>query len=200
MSEKILLSSAYLPPAEYFALIKSAKEVRIEREENYHKQTFRNRCRILTSSGPLILSVPVLNRNIPKIRIRDIEIDYSKRWQQVHLRALASSYSSSPYYQYYFEAVEKLINKKNRYLFDLNMELFSLVLQILKMDRKITYTTVFEPLADKEYDLRYFLTPKAASNYTPKEYFQVFDKNGFEPGLSIVDLIFNMGPESGNYL
>ncbi len=200
MSGKTLLSSAYLPPVEYFALIKGANEILIEREENYHKQTFRNRCKILTSNGPLVLSVPVINRNLPKTGIKDIEIDYSKRWQQVHIRAITSSYSSSPYFQYYFENIEKIIHRNHKFLLDLNMDLLMATMEILKMNKRITYTTVFEPVIDLDHDFRYRIIPKAVSNYAAKEYFQVFNKSGFVPGLTIIDLIFNMGPESEAYL
>src|ERR1035437_8126277 len=97
---KILISTAYLPPTEYFSVISKADEILLEKEENYQKQTFRNRSYILSASGPLSLSIPVFQGSLHKTQIKDIKIDYSKRWQQVHLRAMTAAYSSSPYFEF----------------------------------------------------------------------------------------------------
>ena len=201
MAGKILVSSAYLPPASYFSLISQADEIFIEREENYLKQTYRNRCYILSTHGPQLLSVPVYSGSLHKTPIKDIRIDYSKRWQQVHLRAMTASYSSSPYFQYYFENIEKIISKRHNFLLDLNMELTDSILKILKIKKVISYTTNFKPVGDTENDFRYIVTPKEESHFAVKEYIQVFNKGeGFVPGLGIVDLLFNMGPEAVEYL
>ena len=106
MAEKILLSSTYFPPINYLSIVSRADKIFIEKEENYLKQTYRNRCLILTANGPSSLSVPVLSGSSIKSPVRDIKIDYSKRWQQVHIRALISSYKSSAFFEYYFEDFE----------------------------------------------------------------------------------------------
>ncbi len=201
MSGKIFLSTAYLPPAEYFARIKDASEVFIEGEENYHKQSYRNRCYILTAGGTQFLTVPVYLGSLHKTRIRDIRIDYSKRWQPIHSRALRTAYNSSPYFLYYFEALDKIIRRDHKYLLDLNMELLSEILNILKIDLKPVYTSEFIPVNNAGCDYRYSIDPKKESCYAQREYFQVFNSlHGFVPGLSILDLVFNMGPEAVNYL
>jgi hypothetical protein len=201
MSGKILLSTAYLPPVRYFTVISQADEVLIEREENYLKQTYRNRCYILSAHGPQLLSVPVYLGSVHKTLIKDIRIDYSKRWQQVHLRAMTASYNSSPYFEYYFENIEKIISKNHEYLLDLNMELTEIIVSILKIKKTFSLTTVFKMNKASENDFRYTITPKRKSPVPNKEYRQVFDKDGsFIPDLSIIDLIFNMGPEAVNYL
>jgi hypothetical protein len=133
MQGDLILSSAYFPPAEYFSLINSAVTVIIEQEENYIKQTYRNRCRILSSNGILILSVPVMKGSSIKTRVKDVTIDYSKRWQQVHLRALVSAYNRSPYFQFYFDDIEKIISGNYEFLTDLNMKLTELILKMLKV-------------------------------------------------------------------
>jgi hypothetical protein len=197
MAGKILVSTAYLPPVEYFSLISQADEILIEREENYLKQSYRNRCYILSTHGTQLLSVPVYLGSQHKTPLKEIRIDYSKRWQQVHLRALTASYTSSPYFQFYFENIEKIISRKIDFLIDLNMELMESVLKMLKMEIKVTYTTNFEPVGETENDFRYKISPKAESQFFGKEYLQVFNNpNHFVQGLSIVDLIFNMGPEA----
>jgi len=201
MERKILISTAYLPPIEYFSLISKSDELFIEREENYLKQTYRNRCYILSAHGAQCLSVPVYLGSQHKTPVKDIRIDYSKRWQQVHLRAMTASYRSSPYFEFFFENIDKIISKNHQYLLDLNSELTESVLKILKLEKKLTYTNIFEPVSIKENDFRYRITPKIKSCFIAKGYFQVFNLNkGFFPGLSIIDLIFNMGPEAVNYL
>jgi hypothetical protein len=201
MPGKIFLSTAYLPPIEYFARIIEADEVFIEREENYLKQSFRNRCYILSAGGPQLLTVPVYLGSFHKTHIRDIRIDYSKRWQQVHLGALTSSYNSSPYFLYYFEIIENIILARYNFLLDLNMDLLTSFLKMLKMKIQVSYTTDFMPVEGKEGDFRYTINPKKDTSYNATEYFQVFNYvHGFVPGLSIVDLVFNLGPEAIRYL
>jgi hypothetical protein len=201
MSGKLLISTAYLPPVEYFSKISQAEEIYFEKEENYLKQSYRNRCYILSSQGPLLLTVPVYLGSVHKTPIKDIRIDYSKRWQQVHLRALVASYSASSYFEYYFEIFEKVISDNNTFLIDLNMMLTESILDCIKMKKKLLWTTEFEVIADEEYDFRYKITPKKMSNYNARRYTQVFSNmDDFKPGLSIIDLLFNEGPESVNYL
>ena len=202
MTGKVMLSSAYMPPVEYFGRIGNSAEVFIEREENYIKQSYRNRCYILSSNGPQILTVPVCTGNHPKTPIKDIRIDYSKRWQQVHAGALRSSYNSSPYFMYYYDQLEGIIQSNYIFLLDLNMDLLIAILGILKLETKIRYTTCFKAVTKDKDDLRYTISPKERSDYTHKEYPQVFGKQGrgFIPRLSILDLIFNMGPDSLKYI
>lgn len=201
MSGKILLSTAYLPPVEYFSAASGADEILVEKQENYVKQTYRNRCYILSAHGPQILSVPVYLGSLHKTPVKDIRIDYSKRWQQVHLRALNASYNASPYFEFYFENIERIISAKNEFLIDLNMSLLEVVFEVLSIKKRPSYTTHFEPLSDKVNDFRYKITPKTNSDFKGKQYPQVFNiESGFTPNLSITDLIFNMGPESANFL
>lgn len=201
MALKIVLSTAYLPPAEYFSLILKADYVQVEREENYLKQSYRNRCYILSSHGPQLLTVPVCKGSLHKTPVKDIRIDYSKRWQQVHLRAMLASYSSAPYFEYYFGDIEHIISKNHSFLIDLNLELTEALLKIIRSDKKISFTTDFTPPGEIENDFRYSISPKIASDFRVKEYLQVFNSNSTTlQGLSIVDMIFNVGPQSAFHL
>ena len=201
MAVKLLISTAYLPTVEYFSLVADAEEIFIEKEENYIKQSYRNRCYILSAHGPQLLTVPVYLGSVHKTLIKDIRIDYSKRWQQVHLRAMNASYNSSPYFEFYFEGIENIILKNHEYLIDLNMAVMEKILQNLKIKKTISYSSVFEPIEDMPYDFRYKITPKIRSSFAQKPYIQVFDTGkGFIPCLSIIDLIFNMGPEAGEWI
>jgi hypothetical protein len=201
MPGNLLLSTAYLPPAEYFARIANASEALIEKEENYLKQSYRNRCYILSPSGQQPLSVPVYLGSLHKTPVKDIRIDYSKRWQQVHLGALVSSYNSSPFFLFYFETIEKIILSNHKFLLDLNMELLMAVIKMIKLQVEISYTTDFMPVNKAADDFRYRICPKKKTDYNLKPYIQVFgNENIFTGRLSIVDLLFNTGPEAVNYL
>ncbi|MCU0472214.1 MAG: WbqC family protein [Bacteroidales bacterium] len=201
MDGTILLSTAYLPPPEYFAHIMNSCGVLIEREENYLKQSFRNRCYILSAYGPQVLTVPVYLGSFHKTPVKDIRIDYSKRWQQVHLGAMTSSYNSSPFFLYYFETIEKIIQTRHEFLLDLNLELLEAILKIINIDISISYTSEFMPVKKAENDHRYLISPKKKSAYISKRYLQVFNPaEGFIAGLSIIDLVFNTGPEAKMYL
>lgn len=202
MAGKILVSTAYLPPIEYFSPVSQADEVFVEREENYLKQSYRNRCYILSAHGQQLLSVPVYLGSLHKTPIKDIRIDYSKRWKQIHLGAITASYKPAPYFQFYFEEIEKIISKKHTYLFDLNMELTESVLKMLELNNiKLFHTTKFEPVGETENDYRYKISPKKDSASFIRNYTKVFDTgNRLAHRLSIIDLIFNMGPEAAGYL
>jgi WbqC-like protein family len=173
----------------------------IESEENYIKQSYRNRCYILSAHGPQLLSVPVYLGSQHKTPLKEIRIDYSKRWQQVHLRAITASYSSSPYFQFYFENIEKIIARKTDFLFDLNMELTWSVLKMLGLNINMAGTTDYKSVGEVEYDYRYKISPKRKPQFPVKEYIQVFDPSkSVDHRLSIIDLIFNTGPEAVKYL
>ena len=147
------------------------------------------------------LTVPVYLGSVHKTALKDIRIDYSKRWQQVHLRAMSTSYKASPYFEFYIEEIERIILKNHEFLIDLNTELTEAILKILGIKTSIAYTSTFIPLGTIDYDFRYKITPKRQSDFIIKEYTQVFNySSGFISGLSILDLLFNMGPDSLNYL
>lgn len=203
MADKYLLSTAYFPPVSYISLINSSDKIYIENKENYLKQTYRNRCLILAANGQCALSVPVLEGSFRKTPVNEIRIDYTKRWQQVHLRALISSYKSSPFFEYYFEDIEKVILGKPEYLLDLNMNSLRTVLKLTRISTQVVYTDSFEHVNGEKYDFRYSISPKKEDPgvFPAKEYYQVFsNKFGFVRGLSILDLIFNTGPDLVNYL
>ncbi len=201
MSDKVLLSSAYLPPIEYISIARNADKILIENEENYIKQTYRNRCYILSAHGRQLLSVPVYLGSMHKTRLKDIRIDYSKKWQQVHLRAIKASYGAAPYFEYYFDNFEKIISFHHEFLTDLNELLLDQILKILEITAVPEFTYHFEPANEEPYDFRYKIAPKKESLKQVKKYSQVFPgKEGFISNLSIIDLLFNMGPDSVLYL
>ena len=201
MAGTILVSTAYLPPIEYVSLLNESDTALIEREENYAKQTYRNRCYILSANGTQMLTVPILEGSFHKTVIKDIRIDYSKRWQQVHLRAINAAYKSSPYFDFYYDDIERIILTNPKFLLDLNFELLSFLINALKISINIEHTARFAPPTNNKNDYRYLITPKIPALRNTMQYRQtfIFD-SGFVQGLSVVDLLFNMGPDSGLFL
>lgn len=200
MPGKILLSTAYLPPVSYFSLLTSASPVFIEKNENYLKQSFRNRCYILSAHGPQLLVVPVLEGSRHKIKITEVCIDYSKRWQQVHLRAMISSYKNSPYFDFYFEEFQKIILTGYEKLWELNNALMELLFKLAKIKAEIIPTEEYEKSCNPDYDYRYRIVPGWKPPVSRIEYIQVFRREKFIDDLSIVDMLFNTGPDIKNYL
>ncbi|HEX2975944.1 MAG TPA: WbqC family protein [Bacteroidales bacterium] len=197
---QVLVSTAYLPPISYFSIIAEHGRVTIENNENYIKQTYRNRCNILSSHGIQVLTVPVLRATLHKVRISEVRIDYSKRWQQVHLRAMIAAYKSSPYFDFYFDKIESIICENHEFLKDLNMSLLFAIVKMLRIEADIALTDKFIPPRGDSGDFRYSLVPGTPGIMSIDKYTQVFAGKGFFPDLSIVDLIFNTGPEAIKYI
>jgi len=201
MSET-LLSTAYLPPIEYFAFILQSGVCKIENHEHYIKQSYRNRCNIITANGLLNLSIPVNKVDGNHTLIKDIRISYLSNWQSNHWRAIESAYNKSPFFLYYRDELEKFYKQSYELLIDYNTELLRFILKKLGISSVINFTDDFLPIDQSENDERYSIHPKLSKgNVIYPHYYQVFEeKNGFIPNVSIVDLLFNEGPESKYYL
>lgn len=195
MADKLLMSSAYLAPVSYYRALACGADAQVEQYDHYHKQTYRNRCRIMTGNGVMELSVPVVKSG-NKVAVKDLRIAYVESWQQVHWRAIASAYNSSPFFEYYRDDFEPFFTKKTEFLIDFNMGLMEVVNQLVGIKTPISLTSEYVPSPLDRVDLRENFSPKSP-NASETPYYQVFDqKFGFVPDLSILDLLFNMGPES----
>ncbi len=198
----VLLSSAYLPPIEYFSSIINSEKQLIEKHETYKKQTYRNRCRILGPNGILTLTIPINKPNGNHTKINEITISYLENWQQIHWRSIESSYNSSPFFLYYKEELKEIYQKKHKYLFDLNNDFLKLISEFIGIEFTINLTSKFVNNPTNILDLRNIISPKKLSQKIDFiKYSQVFaNKFGFTPNLSIIDLLFNIGPEAIDYL
>ncbi len=200
--KSIILSTAYLPPVNYFAIIASGVDIKIEKFENYQKQSYRNRCHIYSANGLLSLNIPVVREGSIHNPVSGTRIDYSENWQIKHWRAIESAYKSSPYFDYYRDEFYPLISEhKSEYLFDYNLELINILIKLTGIDSSIGVTERF--VKDYgEYDFRDSFHPKRREIETKNgQYLQVFaHKYGFIDNLSIIDLLFNKGPETKEYL
>jgi hypothetical protein len=202
VANSVLVSTAYLPPIAYFLKVISAEPVIIEKEENYLKQTYRNRCEIYTANGKLSLIIPVIKTNGNHTKIREIKIDYSEKWQLNHWRAIVSAYNQSPYFLFYKDEIEPFYFKEYEYLIDFNTQILKTILKFFKKNPEIHFTNSFaKPDNQNRSDFRYNLNPKIKPEIPITPYVQVFiEKYGFLSNLSIIDLVFNLGPESLSYL
>ena len=194
---KYLFSSAYLPPISYFSTLIKAENAVFEVCEFYSKQTYRNRCKILTANGIMDLSIPVEHAN--KVLIKDVRISYFANWQTLHWRAIESAYNNSPFFEYYKDDFLPFYQKKYDFLFDFNLNLIHKIFDLLEIRfPKIEYTEKFQTDYNLSInDLRNNFNPKKTNDIPLKPYYQVFnEKFGFTPDLSIVDMLFNCGNET----
>lgn len=194
-----IFPTAYLPSIEYVSLFLKAENASIELFETYQKQSCRTRTNVMTANGIQTLTIPVIKTNGNHTLTKDIEISYKESWQQIHLRCLESAYRKSAYFDYYFPYFEKIYKQKFNTLVELNEFCLKTILKIMKVKKDYSYTTDFEKIVD-ENDYRISLS-KGTNKIEMKPYYQVFaDRHGFIPNLSIVDLLFNEGPNSIHYL
>lgn len=203
----LLLTTAYFPPVQYFSKIKHHDTIFIEQYENYGKQSYRNRCRILSANGPLDLSIPIKKNNQIKFLTREAEPDYSVNWQKLHFKSIESAYKNSPFYDYYEEYLINYFEKKEKYLLDLNTKILYTLLDLLQLKKKIQYTDDYVREPEKTDDFRTIIHPKPTRrsgedlHFKPVFYAQTFsEKFSFVPNLSVIDLLFNTGPDAQNYL
>lgn len=197
-----VLPMFYLPPVEYFAqLISYNPDFVIEKHEHFPKQTYRNRANIYSPDGMLTLVVPVIKGSKIHTPVKDVKISYDFRWQRLHWMSLQGCYRRSAYFEYYEDELAPFYEKKETFLFDYNDQLLQLILKLLKIRTIVNYTESYEPEYPALADLRHTINAKKESDFQQKSYFQVFEeRHGFMKNLSIIDLLFNQGPQSVNYL
>lgn len=192
------ISTAYLAPVQQYCKLLQYPVVYLEAQENFVKQSYRNRCVIAAANGPLALTVPVVKTENPKTPTQDIRISDHGNWRKLHWNALVSAYRMSPFFEYYEDDFAPFYERKYDYLLDFNEALREMVCRLIDIDPDVRPTEEYHP--EVEHDFREIIRPKhegADPAFAPLPYYQVFrEKFGFLPNLSIADLLFNMGPES----
>jgi hypothetical protein len=197
----VIFSTIYLPPLEFFVNACNADKIIIEACESFIKQTYRNRCSIYSANGRIELSIYLEKCRRNHLPLKEVKISYAQPWNKIHWRAIVSAYNNSPYFMYYQFDFEKFYNTEYKWLLDYNTQLLLLCLKLLGMDKEISFTEEYLPHYPNGMDKRNLYISAKLSGINFTKYPQVFDfKIGFIPDLSIIDLLFNRGPESLEYL
>ena len=200
----MLIPTSYLPPIEYVALLTGTPSATVEVCETFPKQTFRNRAEIMTSNGVMRLSVPVVRTGGNHTATGDIGISYAERWNVQHIRAIESAYNNAPYFMYLWDGLKEILNVRHDRLTELNSKIMEYLLSKLSIRCRLRYSEEYvKPEDGSVNDMRGMFARKSTVQrdvFTP--YYQVWnDRYAFCPNLSIIDLLFNMGPdESRGYL
>lgn len=200
--DKVLLYPAYFPCILQMAAVVQASSVVFEVHDSFQKQTYRTRTYIAHSNGKMLLNTPVARANSDQVRkmTRDIQFSNDMPWQQHQYKSIVSAYSSSPFFEFYIDDLKPLFTKPAKGLLEHNIKLFELLCELLDLDIDFSYTSAYVDKFDG-IDLRELIDAKkeVTCEFTP--YTQVFSQtNGFIPNLSILDLLFNLGPASTSYL
>jgi len=205
INKPLILSIAYFPPIEYWLAIFQHKEVLIEAHENYQKQSYRNRCRVLGPNGVQDLNIPIAKSGKLKTPIREVQIFDDGLWQKIHWKSIETAYNSSPFFLHYADYFEGLYTQKPATLFEFNKSIMEAVIEILEIDVKLGITQSYQKEYPAASDFRELIHPKKEGPFyqqlVQKNYIQVFsERHSFAPNLSILDLIFNLGPDAESYL
>lgn len=205
-----ILSSAYFAPVQWYQKLNRYENIVIEQHDNFIKQTYRNRCVIATTQGLQALTIPVerpSDARLDKTQLKDICISDHGNWRHLHWKALLSAYGESPFFEYYADDIRPFFEKKWKYLLDFNMEINQKMMELLDIEKgSLSLSNEYSSYeGDSDtVDFREVIRPKHPGEdkeWQPKKYYQVYQqKFGFQPNLSILDLLFNEGNEAVCYL
>jgi len=196
----VLLQPTYFSPICQYVEIANAKEIIFEVEDNFQKQTYRNRCYIYTADGKHLLNVPIQHTKGVKVKTKDVKIDYKYDWNKLHLKTLQTAYNSSPFFEFYIDELKPVFEKRFTFLLDLNLKCHELIMDALQLHIPFRKTSEYEK-EPQTLDARILATAKIKDQFLLERYIQGFEQNkGFLSNLSILDLLFMEGPNALNYL
>jgi len=195
-----LLLPTYFPSISHFAVMAQSENITFEMEDNFQKQTNRNRTYIYSPNGIQLLNIPVKHCKEAHQKTRDVLIENEFDWQKQHFKSLEAAYRSSPFFEFFEDDIRPIFEKKYTLLMDLNMEVLDIVTKCLRMKLEFSKTTEYFHEVENISDFRYLANGKKDPN-SFKRYPQVFDdKYGFINNLSVLDLLFNEGKFAMDYL
>lgn len=191
----LFLPTYFAPITQYAAILKSDNVV-FEVQDNYQKQTYRNRCYIYGANGKQLLNIPVKHlKSNTKKATRDTLVENDFNWQGQHFKSLKSAYRSSPFFEFFEHDLAKIFNTKYKYLLDVNIDTHLFITDALEISSKFSKTSEYEVSIDNDY--RSLANSKVVHPFEIPKYIQVFDdKFGFLENLSILDLLFMEGGNS----
>jgi WbqC-like protein family len=198
----ILFELQYFPPITFFSALYKESYVYIDIYEDYHKMSFRNRCLVAGAQGIISLSVPLLHGRNQHLPMKEVMICDTENWQARHLKSISSAYNRSPFFEYYQDEIAGLYQQSFSRLVEWNMHCLQWLKKKLEWPAEILNTDSGVPFRSEGVDdRRNLVLPKNYDNWNPVKYRQVFEeRTGFFPNLSILDLLFNTGPESRELL
>ncbi|WP_375235527.1 WbqC family protein [Winogradskyella sp.] len=197
----MLLHPTYFPNIAHFVALIKSKEVVFEVCDNYQKQTYRNRSDIYSANGKLSLSVPVSYTQKLRQKTKDVLISSVDNWQSKHLKSFDSAYRMSPFYEFYIDDLMPIFKTEFKYLLDLNLKCFELLTKALELEISTRLSEDFTISDNSSDDFRNLVNTKKNNAFQFNKYTQVFtEKHGYITNLSILDLLFNEGPNAINYL
>lgn len=190
----LFIPTYFSPISQYVAIVKSKEKVVFEVEDNFQKQTYRNRCYIYGANGKQLLNIPVKHKNTNnRKKTKDTLVENEFPWQREHFKSLQSAYRSSPFFEYFEDDLAIIFNKKYKYLLDLNLDTHLFVTDAIEVPKEYSKTTFYETTPILK-DFRTWENAKVKHPISLDPYVQVFDdKHGFIPNLSILDLLFMEG-------
>jgi hypothetical protein len=191
----------YLPSIEYMALAYASPEVQFEVFENFPKQTFRNRTRILGANGVEVLSIPIKHLSGSKQLAKDVQVDYTQDWIRRHKGAIQAGYGNAPFYEHFEPFISQIFAKKSKFLVDLNILCFNFLIKVLGKPLPYSFTESFEgnEIDSKWNQIEAKSSWETRTFYTLTPYRQCFGQK-FEANLSVLDLVMNHGNESYDIL
>lgn len=196
----ILIHPTYFPSISHYVAMLQADSVTFEMEDNFQKQTNRNRMYIYSPNGVQLLNIPVKHAIEKHQKYKDVRIENDFGWQKNHFKSLEAAYRTSPFFEYFEDDFRPLFEKKHEFLMDLNLEVFQLVNDSLGINIQPQKTTEFFHEVSDYNDFRHLVNGKKDTTQL-EEYTQVFnEKHGFINNLSILDLLFNEGRYAVDYL
>lgn len=199
----ILVHPTYFPSISHYVAIANASTVSFEIQDNYQKQTYRNRMFVYGANGKQLLNIPIDHQKNTdgKLAFKEVQLKNDYHWQSHHWKTLQSAYKTSPFFEFYEDELQPFFQKKHTFLLDVNLESFELINECLQLEVPFSKTETYEKEALHVNDYRSLVHSKKEPDFGFETYTQVFEaKHGFIPNLSIIDLLCNEGPNALNYL
>ncbi|EIJ39255.1 MULTISPECIES: WbqC family protein [Galbibacter] len=198
-----VIHPTYFPSvAHWIEINKAAENLIFEKEDNYQKQTYRNRTYIYSPNGIQMLSIPIKhNKNKAHQKYKDVELETNFDWKKQHWKSIQTAYRTSPFFEFYEDEFAPFFEKQHKFLYDMNMESIEILADCFQIELDFSFTTEFEKEISGVLDNRHLAKAKEEKNYNFDVYTQVFDdKHGFIENLNGLDLLFNEGTNASNYL